>query len=253
MTLELLTTTEKRELLSLLEEKERRKKRRKFFDIYPETGPLRRELYAKHMEFFAGGSEHMERCMMAANRVGKTWGVGAFETTCHVTGRYPAWWIGRRFDEPVDAWCAGETSETTRDVVQFALTGVGGEGSDGELGTGMLPGDSMLGKPSAKRGISGAMDTIRVRHEPTGGVSLIGFKSFDQGRAKFQGTRKHLAWLDEEPPIEVYEECALRLTATIPGETNGLMLCTFTPLQGLSRVSLKFLPHLAPEDTKPGE
>lgn len=235
-------------MLSLLEEKERRKKRRKFYDLYPEEGPLRRELYPKHMTFFAGGSEHMERCMMAANRVGKTWGVGAFEVTCHLTGLYPDWWRGRRFDRPVDSWCAGDTSETTRDVIQVALTGVGGEGGDGEVGTGMIPADRIIGRPSSKRGIAGAIDTLRVRHV-SGGASAIGFKSYDQGRAKFQGTKKDVAWLDEEPPIDVYEECLLRLTSTLPGEQNGVMICTFTPLSGLSRVALKYLPHLAPEPT----
>lgn len=245
LTLERLSSSEKRELISLLEEIERRKARKKFFAMYPETGPLRRELYPKHMQFFAGGNEHLERCMMAANRVGKTWGVGAYETTCHLTGRYPDWWIGRRFDRPIDAWTAGDTSETTRDVIQVALTGVGGEGGEGELGTGMIPGDLIIGTPSAKRGITGAMDTLRVRHV-SGGVSKVGFKSYDQGRAKFQGTKKDLFWADEEPPIDVYEEGLLRLTATTPGDENGLMLCTFTPLNGLSKVALKFLPDLAP-------
>ena len=28
--------------------------------------------------------------------------------------------------------------------------------------------------------------------------------------------------------------------------TNGLMLCTFTPLKGLSEIALRYLPHLAP-------
>lgn len=246
LNLGLLSSSEKRELLLLLEEKERRIQRKKFFAMYPETGPLRRELYAKHMTFFAGGTQHMERCMMAANRVGKTWGVGAYETTCHLTGLYPDWWVGRRFKRPIEAWTAGDTIETTRDVIQVALTGVGGEGGDGELGTGMIPGHLIVGSPSTKRGISGAFDTIRVRHV-TGGVSKIGFKAYDQGRAKFQGTKKDLVWLDEEPDIHVYEECVLRLTATTPGDENGLMLCTFTPLNGISKVALKFLPELAPQ------
>ena len=30
-----------------------------------------------------------ERAMMAANRVGKTWGAGGYETALHLTGRYP--------------------------------------------------------------------------------------------------------------------------------------------------------------------
>jgi terminase large subunit-like protein len=43
------------------------------------------------------------------------------------------------------------------------------------------------------------------------GVSYLGFKSYDQGRRKFQGTGKHVIWLDEEPPADVYEECLLPL------------------------------------------
>jgi phage terminase large subunit-like protein len=56
--------------------------------------------------------------------------------------------------------------------------------------------------------------------------------------------------MDEEPEVNVYEEAVLRLTATTLGEDSGLMLCTFTPLLGLSKVALKFLPDLAPVDTK---
>ena len=241
-----LTSSEKRELLALLEEKDRRKRRRKLFDLYPETGPLRRELYAKHMAFFRGGSKYMERCMMAANRIGKTWGVGGYETTLHLTGKYPEWWDGRRFKEPISAWVAGDTRTTTRDIVQTALLGVGGDAGAGELGAGLIPGELIVGKPTPMQGVPGGIDTVAVRHV-SGGVSTLGFKSYDQGRRTFQGTRKQLVWLDEEPPIEVYEEAMLRLTATVPGEENGLMLCTFTPLLGLSKVALKFLPELAPQ------
>ena len=184
--------------------------------------------------------------MMAANRVGKTWGVGAYETTLHLTGRYPDWWQGRRFDRPTSAWVAGDTRTTTRDIIQQALLGIGGEGGAGELGTGMIPGDDIVGRPTSATGVPGAIDTALVKHQ-SGGQSVLGFKSYDQGRRTFQGTKKDLVWLDEEPPMEVYEECLLRLTATTPGENNGLMMCTFTPLLGLSKVALKFLPELAPD------
>lgn len=243
--LDLLTSSEKRELLSLLEEKERRKARRKLFDLYPEDGPLRRDLYAKHLQFFAGGREHMERCMMAANRVGKTWGVGGYETALHLTGLYPDWWPGRRWNRPISAWVAGDTRATTRDIVQQALLGIGSEGKSGDLGTGLIPGDCIVGEPSSMQGIPGAVETVKVKHA-TGGTSVLQFKSYDQGRRTFQGTKKDLGWFDEEPPIDVYEEMLLRLTATAPGEDSGSMLCTFTPLLGLSKVALKFLPEMAP-------
>src|SRR5260370_1329548 len=50
-----------------------RESRNKLKTLYPNDGPLRRELYAKFLEFFAAGATCQERCLMAANRVGKTW------------------------------------------------------------------------------------------------------------------------------------------------------------------------------------
>ena len=223
------------ELADLLEERERVWNRTMIERLYPDTGPLRRELYPKHLQFFAAGTDEMERCMMAANRVGKTLGVGGYETALHLTGEYPDWWEGRRFDHPIRAWVAGDTGETTRDIVQLALMG-----PIGELGTGLIKGEHIIGEPTKRQGISQAMDIARIRHV-SGGISQVGFKSYDQGRKKFQGTEKHLVWCDEEPPEDVYSECMLRLMTV-----NGMMLCTFTPLEGLTNVALRFLPELAP-------
>lgn len=203
--------------------------------LYPDSGPLRRELYPKHLQFFKAGATEMERAAIAANRVGKTWGLGAFEVTLHLTGEYPDWWEGRRFDHPTEWWAAGDTSETTRDIVQHALFG-----PVSELGTGMIPASAIIGEPTRRHGVSEAFDTARIKHK-TGGTSSIGLKSYDQGRKKFQGTAKHGIWLDEEPPEDVYDECLIRLMTT-----RGLMIGTFTPLSGLSNVVLRFLPDLAP-------
>jgi len=67
-------------------------------------------------------------------------------------------------------------------------------------------------------------------------------RSYEQGRERFQGTKKHGVWLDEEASADVYDECMLRLMTT-----NGLMMLTFTPLLGLSEIALRFLPELAPD------
>ncbi len=40
-----------------------------------------------------------------------------------------------------------------------------------------------------------------------------------------------------EPPLDVYGECVIR-TAT----TNGIVMLTFTPLEGMSEVVMSFLP-----------
>lgn len=239
--LQSLSSEQRSGLLAKLEaEAERRRSTNLIERIYPETGPLGRDKYGKFLKFFEAGLTETERAIIAANRVGKSFGVGGYETTLHLTGEYPDWWKGRRFDKPISAWAAGDTSETTRDIVQKILTGVGGEREGGTLGTGLIPLRAFIGEPSRRSGVAGAFDTLAVRHA-SGGVSTLGFKSYDQGRAKFQGTSKHLVWLDEEPPIDVYSEC---LTRTL--DCNGMVLCTFTPLSGISEVVMKFMPHLDP-------
>lgn len=223
------------ELEALLAERQKRINENKISQLYPAEGQLRRGLYAKHLAFFAAGTQYQERCMMAANRIGKTWGVGGYETALHLTGMYPDWWVGHRFDYPIEVWAAGDTSETTRDIVQAALMG-----ALGALGEGLIPASMIIGTPTKRMGVSGAMDTARIRHV-RGFDNLLGFKSYDQGRKKFQGTAKHVIWLDEEPPADVYDECLMRLMTT-----NGLMICTFTPLEGLTEIALRYLPNLVP-------
>jgi phage terminase large subunit-like protein len=71
---------------------------------------------------------------------------------------------------------------------------------------------------------------------PAGGASTIGIKSYAAGRAKFQGETLDWAWLDEEPPPEIYTEC---LTRTNVG--NGPVWITFTPLLGMSETVRRFL------------
>lgn len=97
--------------------------RNKRESYYPDTGPLRRELYPKQIAYFKAGKKHRERLFLAANRVGKTEGVGAYECTCHLTGQYPPWWEGRRFDKPVKIWACGDTSKTVRDILQEKMLG----------------------------------------------------------------------------------------------------------------------------------
>lgn len=207
-----------------------RRARNRILRYYPETGPLRRELYPKHQEFFRAGADHRERLMLAANRVGKSEGVGAYEITCHLTGRYPDWWQGRRFTSAVKAWAAGDTSKTVREIVQEKLLG-----ARGSLGQGMIPGDCIVHK-TAKSGVADAVDTVYVKHV-SGKNSVLVLKSYDQRREAFQGSEQDVIWLDEEPPLDIYTECLLRTMTT-----NGLIVLTFTPLQGLSDVVLSFLP-----------
>lgn len=223
----------KLELLKLLEEKERRKKTRKLYSYYPDTGPLRRELYSKHMQFFEQGAHKTERLFMAANRIGKTEGAGGFELALHLTGNYPHWWQGRRFNRPVSCWAAGDTGKTVKEIIQFKLLG-----KFTEFGTGLIPQDSIV-KTTTKLGVAEAVDTIYVRHI-SGGISEVALKSYDQRRISFQGTEKDVIWLDEEPPLDIYVECLTR-TMDTTGKSSGIIMLTFTPLMGMSETVLSFL------------
>jgi phage terminase large subunit-like protein len=53
--------------------------------------------------------------------------------------------------------------------------------------------------------------------------------------------------LDEEPKLEIYTECLLRLMSTVPGESNGTLVLTETPLLGVSDLMISFMPDLSPE------
>lgn len=218
------------EEIELLEEQSRRKRERKLLSYYPATGNLRREIYVKHQEFFAGGVNNRERLMLAANRVGKTEGVGGYETALHLTGWYPDWWIGRRFDKPISAWACGDTSKTVREILQAKLLG-----PIGAWGTGLLPGET-IARTVRATGIADTLDTVYVNHK-SGGQSQLTFKSYDQRREAFQGTEKDLIWLDEEPALDIYTECLMRTMTN-----NGMIMLTFTPLLGMSEVVLSFLP-----------
>ncbi len=232
------------QLLELLEEKKRRTSRRKIDSYFPDSGPLRRELYVKHVQFFESGTSHRERLFLAANRVGKTESVGAYEVSCHATGQYPKWWQGRRFTKPIRCWVAGDTSKTVREILQAKLLG-----PIGSWGTGVIPGDS-IERTTRQTGTADTIDTVYVKHV-AGGVSQIVFKSYDQRRESFQGTEQDVIWLDEEPPQDIYTECLLRTMAT-GGFKGGTVLLTFTPLLGLSEVVLSFLPGGKLEENSSG-
>jgi len=217
--------------LKLLKEKNSRLQQNKIEQFYPESGPLSRDKYTKHMQFFQLGKAFSERCIMAANRIGKSEGIGAYETVLHATGRYPDWWDGHRFNRAITSWAAGTTSTTARDIVQFKLLG-----PPEANGTGLIPKKYLLKTTPKAGGVPNAVDTILVKHI-SGGISRIKIKSYAEGRKSFEGTEQDLIWLDEECPLSIYTECITRTMTT-----NGLVMLTFTPLEGLTETVLQFLP-----------
>lgn len=153
---------------------------------------------------------------------------GAYAVTCWATGEYPDWWPGRRFEHPVNIWVVGKDARATRDTLQKELLG-----SVGEWGTGMIPAKN-IGKYFALQGTPQAIDIVKIK-SAYGGWSEIGFKNYQQDIGSFMGTARHVVWGDEEMPILIYNECNIR-TAT----TDGTMLLTFTPLDGLTPMVVNF-------------
>lgn len=186
--------------------------------------------YPWQAEFHA--SHKKERMLIAANRVGKTLSAGA-ETAMHLTGKYPDWWQGKRFDKAVLAWTGSPTNETSRDIVQREL--LGGLGDD--LGTGWVPKALIKGKPMMRQaGVSNVVDTFQVRHA-SGRLSTCVLKTYEQGWRKWQGTAPDVVWLDEEPEdYKIYTEALTRLLTS-----QGTMLVTFTPLLGVTTLVDHFL------------
>ena len=226
-----MTPAEEREYLRLLEEEAKRKRYTLIHQLFPDDGPYARRKYGKHLEFFRAGALHRERLFMAGNRVGKTI-AGGGELTYHLTGEYPEWWEGKRFDRAITALAAGDTSQTTRDIIQTKL--LGGLWDTEEFGTGLIPRDR-LGKPTPARGVANLYEEIRVQHV-SGQWSRLMLRSYDQGRRIFQGTEQDVVWLDEEVPKDVYDEALIRTMTT-----RGIVMMTFTPLSGLTELVVSFL------------
>lgn len=203
--------------------------------------------YEKQKEFFGLGKRFKERLLLAGNQLGKS-DCGAYEVATHATGLYPADWEGYRYDGPNDWWCAGVSTTVVRDVQQTKLCGP--PGVDGALGTGFIPKHCLADKPTLARGaVADAYDTVAVWHHNKQGVrdgiSYLQFKSYEQGRAKFQGkTLTGGVWWDEEPPQDVYVEGNARWSAT-----EGRSLMTFTPLEGSTEVVVSILESSSPNKT----
>ena len=183
--------------------------------------------YPWQREFHSAGEDHPERMLMAANRVGKTISA-ACECSYHLTGDYPEWWDGKRFEKPTLVWTGSPTNETSKDIVQAELIGGLGE----TMGTGWVPKAKVVGRPTTRQaGVKNVIDSFQVRHR-SGGLSLCVLKTYEQGWQKWQGTAPHVVWLDEEPDdYKIFSEAQTRTLTS-----HGIVFVTFTPLLGVTEL-----------------
>lgn len=116
------------ELQRLEEELARREKESKLKNFKP---------YPKQLSFMNDG--HKIVALFGGNQSGKTT-VGSAFVSYHLTGEYPSWYKGVKFDKPVTIWVAGESSTRVRDTLQEKLFG-----QLGEWGTGLIPKQNIMG------------------------------------------------------------------------------------------------------------
>lgn len=181
--------------------------------------------YEKQELFHNVGKTVRSRLFLAGNRTGKTFW-GCREDVFHLTGRYPKWWKGHRFLKAPVMWACSPNYEMSRNVIQKTILQ-------------LLP-ESSIVDTARMSGVKGAYDYISVRHI-SGGIARVYFKSYKQGWEKFQSERCDAIHLDEEPSIEIYQECFARLADTGDGRGNGIIYITMTPLQGFTELMSKFL------------
>jgi phage terminase large subunit-like protein len=156
------------------------------------------------------------RWVFGGNRSGKT-ECGAVECVYMARGIHPY----RENRQGVHGWVVSLSAQVQRDVAQKKILRY--------LRKDWIDDIVMISgrKDSPENGV---IDFIRVKNV-FGGVSVIGFKSCDQGREKFQGASLDFVWFDEEPPKDIYTECKMRVM-----DKQGDLFGTMTPLKGLTFV-----------------
>ena len=189
--------------------------------------------FEHQIKFFATGTSE-RRGILAANRIGKTVSTCS-ETAMHLTGQYPEWWTGKRFDKPITAMVAGEGWSQVALVLQAELLGTNDIKISEQLGTGFIPRDSIV--RDTMRGDGPNCIGVEIRHT-SGSNSYLLFANYTQEVRQMQGFKLNLAVFDEQPPDDFFSEIVTR-TAT----TQGQVLCSFTPLKGLNGLVSKFWNH----------
>lgn len=221
-----LLTADPNALARALQELERRTK----------VAGLVYEPYPKQLEFH--NAQERERMLFAGNQSGKTWAAG-YETSYHATGLYPKWFTGKRFDHAVSIWVGSQSYAAQRQAAQLKLLGTLTPLSTPEfVGTGAIPRECIV-KITAARGVPDSVDTILIRHK-SGLISTLTFKTYDQELAKWAGGTIHVLWCDEEPPLDMYVEGLMRISAT-----RGIIYTTFTPLSGRTPLVNRFLSEVS--------
>ena len=199
------------EILQKIKAIEREQNRRKESDALARYNKGRK-IHKKQLAFHK--CKKRNRWVFGGNRSGKT-ECGAAEAVWIARGNHPY----RKNKKDTFGWVVSLTAQVQRDVAQRKILHY--------LRPDWIE-DIVMTSGRKDNPQTGVIDQIVVKNV-FGGTSVIGFKSCDQGREKFQGSSLDFVWFDEEPPEDVYEECLMRLI-----DKKGEVFGTMTPLKGLT-------------------
>ncbi len=167
-------------------------------------------IHDKQLEFHK--CKKRNRWVFGGNRSGKT-ECGAVETVWLARGIHPY----RENRKNTDGWVVSLTRDVQREVAQRKILKYLNPDWIADITMNTGRGDNLD---------CGVIDCITVNNV-FGGKSRIWFKSCEMGRAKFQGASLDYVWFDEEPPEDIYTECAMRVM-----DKKGDIFGTMTPLLG---------------------
>lgn len=179
------------------------------------------QLHQKQEEFtsYVLNNPGKEAWFIAANRSGKS-DAGAFLGSSLARFGFP----GR--EGPTSGWVSALDFPTSRDVIQPKY-----------FDNGFVP----AGQPHApfipKHEIADWRVDDQILKLKNG--SLIGFKSADSGRKKYQGAEKDWIHMDEEHPRELYEEMVIRVGAR---PLTVFVTATILPPEGIKTTTSWVFP-----------
>jgi hypothetical protein len=192
-------------------------------------------------------TQAMQWMTIAGNQVGKTISEG-YHFALDVTGQYPDWWRGYRFEHAPNCLALGVDSEQLRTVIQPELFG---EVVDPPVGKKFFSGGWI------HRGEIGRIEwsqvpnvAKRVEVFSKYGRSSVVLRTSSQsktgsGSLSFAGTRICRIWVDECPPDELIGQLNVRTTNGNYGK-GGHIGYTMTPELGKTKLVTQFMEKKSP-------
>ena len=167
------------------------------------------------VEFFRLCKEKREVAYFAGNKSGKTHCGAKFVVQSALGEDAAMYGMEVLYNEPIDVWVGSVDYKIQRESAQREI-------------------EHFLPKDEIKKAFmlqNGIMDRIELKNG-----SMIGFKTYEQGRKAWQGPKRHIVWFDEEPPEDIIKEGMSRLIGK-----NAKLIFTMTPLMGQTIVFKRFI------------